>query len=140
MSGQAYFEDFTVGDRVRTPARTITETDRVLFRRLAGNSPSDGLYALAIGWGLMFLAGDRVIPRSTIALWGLEHVRFAAPARAGDTVHVEAEVTQTTPVDRDRGLIAMVHCMKNHRGEEIVTYTGKILAGRRPVPAGSDIG
>jgi hypothetical protein len=44
---------------------------------------------------------------------------------------VEAEVTQTTQVDRRRGLIAMTHSMKNQRDEEILTYTSKILAGRR---------
>jgi len=148
MTEQAYFEDFNVGDRVRTPARTITETDLVLFNALAGNFPWDcaqapsgerishGLYTLIVSGGLMFLAGDRGMPRSTIALLSLEHVRFAIPAKAGDTVHVEAEVTQTTQVDGNRGLIAMTHRMKNQRGEEILTYTGKILAGRRPAAAG----
>ena len=134
MRGPAYFEDFRVGDRVLTPARTITETDLVLFGGLAGDGSGHAhrLCALGISGGLMFLAGERGIPRSTIVLSSLDRVRFAAPAKAGDTVHVEAQVTHTTPVDVSRGLIQMVHCMKNQRGEEILSYTSKILAGRRP--------
>ena len=138
MSGQLCFEDFSVGDRVRTPARTITEADIALFAALAGDPGgtfASGLHALALSLGLLFLAGERGLPRSTIALWGVERVRFAAPARAGDTVQVDAEVTQTTRVDAKRGLIAMTQRMTNQRGEEIVTYTSKILAGRRS-PAG----
>jgi acyl dehydratase len=140
MSERAYFEDFSVGDRVRTPTRTITEADLVLFRALVGTPLADGLYTLAISGGLMVLAGDRGVPRSTIALWGLEHVRFTAPARAGDTVHLEAEVTQTTRVDRSRGLIAMSHCLRNQRGEEIATYSSKLLVARRPAAEGSNPG
>ncbi|MBI4270909.1 MAG: hypothetical protein HY615_11290 [Candidatus Rokubacteria bacterium] len=134
MSARAYFEDFSVGDRLLTPARTITEADLVLLGGLAGDLSGfcQGLCALGIGGGLMFLAGERGIPRSTIALSGLERVRFVAPAKAGDTVHVEAEVTQTTQVDAHRGLIAMTHRMTNQRGDEILTYASKILAGRRP--------
>jgi acyl dehydratase len=118
----------------------------VLFDALAGGpfagpaSLAHGLYVLAISGGLMFLAGDRGIPRSTIALWGLETVRFSGSPRTGDTLRVEAEVRQTTQVDATRGLIAMSNTTKNQRGEEILTYTSKILAGRRPASAGSRVG
>ena len=134
MTEPAYFEDFEVGDRVRTPARTITEADLGWLGAIAGDLSGfcGGLCALGISGGLMFLAGDRGIPRSTIALWGLDRVRFTAPATPGDTVHVEAQVTQTTRVDAQRGLITMTHWLRNQRGEEILTYVSKILAGRRP--------
>ena len=143
MSGQVCFEDFSVGDRVRTPARTITEADIAVFAALAGDAGGSvvpGLHALSLSVGLMFLAGERGIPRSTIALWGLDRVRFTAPARAGDTVQVDAEVTQTTQVDATRGLIAMTQRMTNQRGEEVLTYTSKILAGRRPPAEGATHG
>lgn len=140
MKEQAYFEDFNVGDRVLTPARRITETDLALFNALAGNSFTNGLYPLVISEGLMFLAGDRGIPRSTIALWGLERVVFAAPAKAGNAIHVEAEVTEKTQVAPMRGLVAMSHSLKNQRGEEILRCTSKILAGRRPATAAAQHG
>lgn len=142
MPPSVYFEDFHVGDRLLTPARTLTEADFVVLGALAGDLGGRlrGLWTLGISTGLMFLAGDRGIPRSTIALWGVEQVRFPAAAHAGDTVHVEAEVVQTTNVDARRGLIAMSHRMKNQRGEEVLTYTSKILTGRRPVTVETDRG
>ena len=87
MTECAYFEDFRVGDRVVSPARTITETDIVLFAALTGDWQAihtDAIYAkhtmfgeriahglltLAISGGLMFQAGDRGVPRSTIVLY-----------------------------------------------------------------------
>jgi len=139
-----------MGDRVVTPARTITEGDAALFATLFGSwrwdhtevesvepTASGGgipysFLTLAISSGLMFLAGERGIPISTIALWGVEKVRFVAPTMIGDTLHVESVVTQVTEVDRERGLLAMSNCVKNQRGEEVLTYISKIIAGRRP--------
>jgi 3-hydroxybutyryl-CoA dehydratase len=37
MTDCTYFEDFCVGDRLVSPARTITETDIVLFASLTGD-------------------------------------------------------------------------------------------------------
>ena len=51
MSAQVCFEDFSVGDRVRTPARTITEADIAVFAALAGDasgSVAPGLHALSL--------------------------------------------------------------------------------------------
>ena len=149
MAEWGYFEDFRVGDRVRTPARTITETDIVLFAALTGDwhpvhtdaeyakrstfgeRIAHGLLSLAIGSGLMFRAGDRGIPSSTIALSGVEKVRFIAPSKIGDTIHVEGEIAGLTTIDPERGLITWKHRVINQRGEEILTYTSKLLVGRR---------
>jgi len=133
MREQSAFEDFKVGDRMRTPARTITETDLVVFAAMAGNPGGNivhGIHTLAISVGLMVLAGN-LIPHSIIALLGLERIRFVTPVKTGDTVHVDAKVIQTTAVDATKGLIALSNSIKNQRGEEILTYTFKILAGRR---------
>ena len=149
MAECVYFEDFRVGDRVRTPARTITETDIVLFAALTGDwhpvhtdaeyakrstfgeRIAHGLLSLAIGSGLMFRAGDRGIPSSTIALSGVEKVRFIAPSKIGDTIHVEGEIAGLTTIDTKRGLITWKHRVVNQRGEEVLTYTSKLLVGRR---------
>ena len=149
MAECVYFEDFRVGDRVRTPARTITETDIVLFAALTGDwhpvhtdaeyakrstfgeRIAHGLLSLAIGSGLMFRAGDRGIPSSTIALWGIEKVRFITPTKIGDTIHVEGEIAGLTTIDTERGLITWKHRVVNQRGEEVLTYTSKLLVGRR---------
>lgn len=151
MTECAYFEDFQVGDRIVSPARTITETDIVLFAALTGDwhpvhtdaeyakhtlfgeRIAHGLLILAVGSGLMFRAGDRGVPRSTIALYGLEKARFTAPTKIGDTLHVEAEVMQMTAIDEQRGLLTVSHRVVNQRNEEVLTYTTRLLVGRRPL-------
>jgi 3-hydroxybutyryl-CoA dehydratase len=145
----AYFEDFRIGDRVASPDRTITESDIMRFAALTGDwhavhtdaeyakhtvfgeRVAHGLLILAIGAGLMFQAGERGVPRSTIALYRVEKTRFVAPAKIGDTIRVEAEVVQTGAIDEQRGLIAFAHRILNQRDEEVLTYTSKLVVGRR---------
>jgi 3-hydroxybutyryl-CoA dehydratase len=154
MAGEGYYEDVQIADRVRTPARTVTETDIVLFAALTGDwhpvhtdaeharesvfgeRIAHGLLILAIGSGLLFRAGDQGIPKSTIALWGVERARFVAPTKIGDTLHVEGEVSQLAPVDTQRGLITYRHRVVNQRGEEVLTFTSKLLVARRPTDMG----
>jgi 3-hydroxybutyryl-CoA dehydratase len=145
-----YFEDFRVSDRVVSPARTITEADIVLFAALTGDwQPvhtnleyakhtgygeriAHGLLILAVSGGLMFEAGIHAVPRSTITLYGLEKARFVAPTKVGDTIHVEAEVVRVGVIDDQRGLITFNHRIINQRGEEVLTYTNKLIVSRRP--------
>jgi 3-hydroxybutyryl-CoA dehydratase len=151
MNVGAYFDDFHVGDTVVTPARTITETDIVLFAALSGDwhpmhtdaeyakqtaygqRIAHGLLTLAISSGLLFRAGDRGIPSSTLALWGVEKVRFVAATKIGDTLHVEGEVVQLTAIDASRGLITFRQRVVNQHDEEVLTYTSKLLVARRRV-------
>jgi acyl dehydratase len=158
MTDCTYFEDFRVGDRIVSPARTITETDIVLFASLTGDwhgvhtdrefakhtmygeRIAHGLLILAIGGGLMFQTGNLGVPRSTIALYGLEKTRFAIPTKIGDTIHVEAEVVQVGSIDERRGLITFAHRILNQRGEEVLTYTSKLVVGRRPSTPGLTAG
>ncbi|MBI4587215.1 MAG: MaoC family dehydratase N-terminal domain-containing protein [Candidatus Rokubacteria bacterium] len=144
------FEDWQVGDRALTAGRTITETDLVLFALLTGDwhplhtdveyakdtafreRIAHGLLILAIGSGLLVRASTPTPPSKSLpALWGIEKARFVAPTRIGDTVHLESEVVNLVEIDEDRGLITMRHDMKNHRGEDLLIFTTKVLVGRR---------
>jgi len=149
MNVGTYFEDFQVGDTIITPARTITETDIVLFAALSGDwhplhtdaehtkqtaygeRIAHGLLTLAISSGLMFRAGEHSVPSSSLALWGVEKVRFVAPTKIGDTLHVEGEIVQLTAIDARRGLITFQQRVVNQRGAEVLTYTSKLLVARR---------
>jgi len=149
---KAYFEDCQVGDRIVSPGRTVTETDIVMFAALTGDwNPlhtnveyakdtafgeriAHGLLVLAISSGLMFRPGEALLfPRSSLALAGLEKVRFVAPTKIGDTIHLEGEVVGLTELDRHRGLITASVRVKNHRGKDVLTFVIKVLAGRRPL-------
>jgi 3-hydroxybutyryl-CoA dehydratase len=158
MEEYTSFEDFRVGDRIVSPGRTITETDIVFFAALTGDwhaahtdaewakhtvfgeRIAHGLLILAIGGGLMFRAGDCAVPRSTIALYAVEKVRFVAPTKIGDTIHVEAEVAQVGAIDAQRGLVTFRHRVVNQRGEEVLVYTSKLLVSRRPPAMGATDG
>jgi 3-hydroxybutyryl-CoA dehydratase len=146
-----YFEDFRVGDCVVSPGRTITETDLVLFASLTGDwhplhtnveyakdSPfgeriAHGLLILAVSTGLMFRTSKyTTLPETTIALGGIEKVRFVASTKIGDTIHLESEVIRATAVDHARGLITMSQRVGNQRGEKVLTFDLKVLVARRP--------
>jgi 3-hydroxybutyryl-CoA dehydratase len=149
-----YFEDFHVGDAITTPARTITETDIMLFAGLSGDwhpmhtnaeyakhtaygeRIAHGLLTLAISSGLLFRAGERGVPSSTVALWGMEKVRFVEPTKIGDTLRVESEVMQVTTVDAERGLITFQQRVVNQHNATVLSYTNKLIVARRPLVSG----
>lgn len=147
---KAYFEDCRVGDSTVTCGRTVTETDIVMFAALTGdwNLPhtnveyakgttfgeriAHGVLILAIGGGLFSREGvSALLPKSLIALAGIEKIRFVAPTKIGDTIHLESEVAKMTEISEERGLIMVKHRMVNQRGKSVLTYTSKFLALRR---------
>jgi acyl dehydratase len=146
----AYFEDFQVDDCMVSPARTITETDIVLFAALTGDWHSahsnveyakntlfreriaHGLLILAIGSGLMFRAGKRGLPVATIALEEIEKARFVLPIKISDTIHVEAKVVQLQVIDEREGFMTISHRVLKQTNEEVLTYTSKVTVNCRP--------
>ncbi len=103
-----YFEEFAVGDTAISAGRTITEADIVNFAGLAGDYTqihtnaefarhsffgkrvAHGLLLMSIASGLLaqlgFVEGTVLAFREVI--W-----KFSLPVFIGDTIHVEARVT-----------------------------------------------
>ena len=148
---KTFLEDYTVGERWITPARTVTETDVVNYAGLTGdwhpvhtdrvyalNIPfgeriAHGLLVLAIGSTLIFRLGEnRVFPEKFIAFYGMDRVRFMGPVRMGDTIHCEVEVTALIEKDEERGLLVAENAIVNQKGETVVRYDTRALVGRRP--------
>lgn len=110
-----YFEEFTVGDVAVSAGRTITEADIVNFAGLAGDYTqihtnahlaqhsffgqriAHGLLLVSIASGLLaqlgFIEGTVLAFRELI--W-----KFRLPTFIGDTIHVEAAVTDLKPLKR----------------------------------------
>jgi len=134
--GRGYaFEDLKVGMRFRTHRRTIGEADVAAFvnltwlteelfavaddsqRAIKGRAvPGALVYAFAEGLllpsmqdtGLAFLGATLDIRRPTVV---------------GDTIHVEAEVTEARPTSKgDRGLVRFANRVVNQRGETVLEY------------------
>lgn len=108
-----YFEEFSVGQEMESPGRTVTEADIVLFAGLSGDYNqlhtdavyaegtqygrriAHGLLGLSIASGLAARAG--FIEGTALAFLGLDW-RFKAPIHIGDTVSLVARVTRTRPM------------------------------------------
>jgi acyl dehydratase len=147
-----YFEDYRVGEVFVSPGRTITETDIVLFSAFTGDwhelhtnveyaaeTPfkgriAHGMLGLVTGMALLFRLGPYVmLPRSFIAFYGMDGVRFTAPVRIGDTIHCEMQVTALSEKDAKRGIIEAKSAIKNQKGETAIVLTTKIIVGRKPL-------
>jgi 3-hydroxybutyryl-CoA dehydratase len=139
-----YFEDFRVGDVEVTRARTITETDIVNFAAFSGDwyplhtdaeyaktSPfgeriAHGMLVLSVATGLMPLYDI-----SAIAFYGMDKVRFTAPTKIGDTIHVEIDVVDKEDKGDLGGIISLKGSVKNQRGEDVVVSTIKVLVAKK---------
>jgi acyl dehydratase len=131
-----FFEDFSVGQETKTPARTITEADVVAFAGLSGDfnpihtdaefaaaSPfkqriAHGALGLAIVTGLGGRTG--MLDGTAIAFLGIEEWRFSKPIFLGDTVHVRMTVTDARPSSKPgSGVLKRKMELVNQRGEVV---------------------
>jgi acyl dehydratase len=144
---KTHYEDCQVGQRARTPGRTITETDVVQFAGLTGDwtrihtdeeyaraTPyggrvAHGMLVLSVGSALLLRAG--LLPEQTLALYGIEKVRLLAPTRLGDTIHTEGEVTALRELDAQRGLVTVSGSVLNQSGATLSTFTMRAVVARR---------
>jgi acyl dehydratase len=72
-----------------------------------------------------------VLPKSFIAFYGMENVRFTAPVKIGDTIRCEMKIKSLTEKDAKRGIVEAENIIKNQRNEDVIVYTTKILVGRK---------
>jgi 3-hydroxybutyryl-CoA dehydratase len=148
---KTYLEDYTVGEKLVTSGRTITESDLVMFAALTGDwhpihtnveyarkTPfgeriAHGMLVLTIGSALVFRLGPHAFtPKSFIAFYGIDSLRFVGPVKIGDTIHLEVEFLEMTPKDDKRGILTSRSVIKNQRGEDCCIFVSKQLCGRRP--------
>lgn len=137
-----------MGDVLTTSARTITETDLVMFvtsagffeplfldaRVVADDSPYTGrlvpgALTFVFAEGLVIQTG--VIHGTGLAFLGTD-LRVVAPVYVGDTIDVTVEVTMArasrTP---GRGVVTTSNLVRNQRGEEVLVYTPtRLIRGR----------
>jgi acyl dehydratase len=142
-----YFEDFRVGDRFRSPSRTLTDAHFLFFAGMTGdNHPIhyDDEYAKGTRFGRrlahgLMLMSMTAVGASTLALQIEESIvafveqsgRFLAPAFIGDTIRPEHEVVA---LDRKRsaGLVTLRVTLTNQRGETVLDGQHRYLIAYRP--------
>jgi len=146
-TGRRYFEEIEVGEEFESPARTVTETDIVLFAGLSGDYNvlhtdaefmkksifgeriAHGLLGLAMQSGLFYRTG-RVY--ATMAFLGLKW-RFKGPIKIGDTIRLRARVTSKKPTTKsDRGIVVVERTVLNQRDEIVQEGETELMVERRP--------
>ena len=68
-------------------------------------------------------------PAAMKAFYGIDALRFVAPVRIGDTLHVETEVLDVRPRDAD-GVVTSRFVVVTHEGTEVLVATLKCLVAR----------
>jgi len=148
-----YLDDYAVGEKIVSPARTVTEADIVNFAGFTGDwhplhtdveyaakTPfggriSHGMLTLSIGMALPFRMGpySSYLPKSFIAFYGMDDVRFTAPTRIGDTIRCEVEVMDITDKGKGRGVLTVKNLIINQKDETVVSFVMKLFCGKRQI-------
>lgn len=130
-----YFEEYEVGQEIKSVGRTVTETDIVNYAGLSGDynqihvdaqysadSPfgqrvAHGLLGLSIASGLAVQTG--IMEGTILAFRGLDGWKFIKPIFAGDTIHVHLTVKEIKAMPRVGG--GMVKLELNVRNQDELT-------------------
>ena len=141
-----HWNDLMLGERFKTIGRTITEPDIVNFigctgmlevlftdlEYLKAHAPMQGRVAPA---ALVYSFAEGLLVQATMQHTGLAFLNMElnvkGPTFAGDTIHVECEVTEIKPTRNNRGLVRTFNRIVNQKGEAVITYNPlRMMAGR----------
>jgi len=146
---QWYFEDFYPGQEIDLGRRTVTEDEIIAFARQFDPQPfhvdreaaAASIYGgvIASGWHtcsmMMRMVVDSIMcSTSSLGSPGLDNVRWLAPVRPGDTLHVryltkQVKESRSKP---DRGVVWSKWIATNQHGEQVCIIEGMGMFGRRP--------
>jgi 3-hydroxybutyryl-CoA dehydratase len=145
MLASLYFDDFHVGQKFVTKARTVTEADVVNFAGLSWDHNqlhTDAEYAARTGFGRRIAHGIlgiaihsglayRLTEESILAFLELTW-QFKRPIFIGDTIHVEQVVKEMRDTSKeDRGILTFEKELINQHREVVQTGTTTILLAKR---------
>ena len=148
-----YWEEWEIGAEFESPARTVTETDIMLFAGLSGDyNPlhvneeyckgtifggriAHGPLVYAIAAGLLFQL--HLYDDTLIAFLGFENLKFTHPVKPGDTIHARIKVLEKRETSRaDRGVMKRRLEVLNQRGEVVQEGVQAFLLKRKPADDG----
>ena len=135
-----YFEDLPVGRRFQTIGRTVTETDIINFCNCTGNTEvlftnveflkhESDIKGRPVPAPLTFSLSEGLLVQAT-----MQHTAFAflhmeldieTPVMAGDTIHVEVEVTEArrSRSRPNRGIVRTRNRVIKQDGTVAMVYT-----------------
>lgn len=148
MTVGRWFEDFTVGEEIRSPAKTLSEAEIMDFAWRFDPQPfhidkpaaEAGIYGglIASGWHLGSLAFrlftmTNTLGETSLGAPGVDEIRWLKPVRPGDTVYVVVRISDMRPSrsKTDRGIVMMDYRVINQNDETVMTMRGIQLMRRR---------
>jgi acyl dehydratase len=143
-----FFEEFTAGQSVTSPGRTVTEADIVAFAGLTGDWSSihtDAVYAaqhpvgqrIAHGMLVASIASGLAVrlgflEDTLLAFREIEQWKFSQPVYLGDTLRVRLTVGATRPVPRlGGGLVGLDVEVLNQSGQVVQHGRWSVLVKSR---------
>jgi len=144
-----YFEEFSVGQKIASVGRTVTEGDIMTFAGLTGDYNqihtdaafaagtqfgqriAHGLLGLSIAVGLLMRTG--ALEGTVLAFREIVEWKFVRPVFIGDTLRVEMEVKELKAMPRIGGGQALVALdVKNQKDETLMRGTLTVLVASKP--------
>jgi len=143
-TSKGYYEDSEIGaKRAPSRARTVTEADIVNFASLTGDwyplhtdveFARKSMFGERIAHGMLVLSITSALAPpydlAFLAFYGIDRVRFTAPVKIGDTIHVEGEVVDTKDKG-DTGVVTLRSFVKNQRDENVTVWDAKVLLAKQ---------
>ena len=143
-----FFEDYTLGDKLYTRGRTITESDIVQFGALTGDfNPmhfdddymQDHMLGKRVAHGMLtvsYAVGQAYqlgfMEQTVLSFRGVE-MKFSAPVYVGDTVHVELTVAELKEARRlGGGIVTMDVRIVNQDNKAVQKGRWTVLVSLRP--------
>lgn len=144
-----YFEEFTVGQKILTGDRTVSEKDILTFADLTGDNNrihtdaefskagpfgqqiAHGLLGLSIASGLAWKTG--ILDGTVIAFREVNEWKFIKPVFVGDTVKAELNVTEAKALPRiGAGSVTIIAELKNQKSETCMKGSWTMLVMSKP--------
>jgi acyl dehydratase len=148
MSGK-FFEEFSVGQKITTVGRTVSEADIMGFAGLSGDTNqihtdaefskatqfgqrvAHGILGLSITSGLAWRTG--VLEGTVIAFREIKDWTFIKPIFIGDTIHADLNITETKAMPRlGAGLVTIGFDVRNQASEIVMKGSWTVLVLNKP--------
>jgi 3-hydroxybutyryl-CoA dehydratase len=144
-----YFEELSLGQKIYTAGRTVTEADVVSFAGLSGDFSqihvdaryaAQGFFGQRVAHGLLVLSilsglavQTGVMDRTVIAFREIAEWKFSKPVFFGDTVRGEMEVVGLKPFPRlGGGAVEIAVAVKNQKDEIVMSGKWGMLLQSKP--------
>ena len=144
-----YFEEFSVGQKIMTEKRTVTDKDIMTFAELTGDNNrihtdeafskagpfgkriAHGLLGLSIASGLAWQMG--ILDGTVIAFREVNEWKFIKPIFIDDAMHAELNITETKALPRiGAGSVVISVELKNQNEEVCMRGSWTMLVMSKP--------